>query len=286
MVFEIRNAANSTIAKSILLALGVACFQATVGIVPSREAAAQSSTLIVPASEQASAFDKADRRARGAIEQIRCARRVAVLRQQLVFGPIDSLGARHQCTVADGQYIGIFFDSDTLFSKMTRSSAVDLGSSTRRVNPLDTMAILAVERAGRTAQIRGLEPFRRASRQYAPVELRLDGDSIEVWLIPVVVLMGSPVTVGGERGYVFTPDGRTVAREINAFDAMRALVLPDTGVVHITSLEHAVPSMSEFMVASELHDRGRQVVIDMQNESAMRAGEGSSAIWLHTPRHD
>lgn len=272
--------------KSILLALGVACVQATIGIVPNTDAEAQSNTTLVPASEQAAAFDKGDRRARGAIEQIRCARRVAALRQQLVFGPIDSLGARHQCTVADGQYVGIFFNSDTLFNKMTRSSAVDLGSSTRRVKPLDTTAILAVERASRSAQIRGFDSYRKASRQYAPVELRLDGDSIEVWLIPVVVLMGSPVTVGGERGYVFAPDGRTVAREIDAFDAMRLLVLPDTGVVHIASPEHTVPSISEFMVANGLHDRGRQVVIDMLDDSAMLVGEGSSAAWLHTPHHD
>ena len=270
----------------VLLALGNACVRATPVAMGQHEAATHPGGAKVSSSQKAAAFAQADRRARAVIEQIRCAQRVAGLRQRLVFGPLNSLGGRGQCTIVNGRYVGVFYDADTLFSGAARLSAVDLASSTRRLEPIDTIAILAVGRATRAAQLRGMGAYQRLGRQYTPVAFRFDAGSIEIWLVPSAVLTGPPLTVGGERGYVFTPDGRVLVREIDAFDAMRALAFPDTGVVRVPSAEDAVPSMSEMVVANLLHDSGRRVAIDMRSDISMLVGEGSDAVWVHIPRKE
>ena len=272
---------------ALVFPFAVACAQAggarPVGDAPNASDAASGNRAALAASHSA-AFDHADRRARTVIQQIRCAQRVARLRQQGLFGPADSLGRRGQCTTVDGGQIGIFFDADTLFGTAARLVAVDLGTSTRRFAPLDTAAVLAVARAARTAQLRGMADYQRVERQFAPVAFRFGGDSIEVWLLPAAILSPPPLTVGGERGYVFSPDGRTVAREIDQFDALRAIALPDTGMVRIASNELVVPTLSELLIANLLHERGRQVAIDTQRMTSSLVGDRERGAWVHVLR--
>jgi hypothetical protein len=237
-----------------------------------------------PDAAQARDFDRADRRARSLIGTVRCAGSVSSARSQGLFGPIESLGSMGQCVMVDGRYVGVFAEVDTAFVRPTRFAAVDLATRTRRTAPLDTAAVLALGRAELAAQQRGAGAFAKANRQYAPLAFRVDGDSIEVWLFPVAILTGDPPSVGGERGYVFSPDGRTVAREVNAFDDFRALALPDTGTVRIASRELAVPSLSELVLTNLLNDAGRQVSIETQRETATLVGRGGQAMWLRAPR--
>ena len=234
--------------------------------------------------QDSAAFDRADRRARAVLDQIRCAQHVAALRQRGLFGPLDSLGRSGQCTVMDGRQFGVFFDADTTFSSASRVSAIDIATSLRRVEPIDTAAILAVARATRTAQLRGMAAYQRADRAFAPVAIRADGDSIEVWLVPVAVLSGRPVTVGGERGYVFSPDGRSITREFDEFEGMRTVDLLDTRAVRIVSRAPGIPTMTELLLANVLHARGRAVTIDTQRGSSTLTGDGDDAIWIHVAR--
>lgn len=163
---------------------------------------------------------------------------------------------------------------------------LNMATSTRHEEPLDTAAILAVAHASRAAQLRGVEAFQRVQRAFAPVAFRFDDDSIEVWLIPGAVLTDRPLTVGGARGYVFSLDGLTLAREIDEFDAMRPFEVPDTGMVRISSAERRVPTTTELMVANILHERGRSVAIEMRNGSAILAANRPSAVWVHIPRRE
>lgn len=278
---------ETTILVALGFASGIACTQATVARAGEEAAAGPGAARGSPAALSAAhstAFDRADRRARTVIQQIRCAQRVARLRQQGVFGPVDSLGRRGQCMIVDDRQLGIFFDADTLFSTASRLVAVDLVTSTRRFVPIDTAAVLAVGRASRMAQLRGMGAFQRAERQYTPVAFRFDGDSIEVWLLAAAMLSPSPLTVGGERGYLFSPDGRTIVREIDHFDAMRAIALPDTGILRIPSNQVDVPTLSELVITNLLHERGRQVVIDTQRMSSALVGDRNLAGWTHVLR--
>src|SRR3954469_17217603 len=59
------------------------------------------------------AFDRADRRARALLSNIRCAQGVSMARARGEFGPTDSLGHVGQCTVVDGRAVGVFFDADS-----------------------------------------------------------------------------------------------------------------------------------------------------------------------------
>lgn len=229
-------------------------------------------------------FDRVDRESRDLIATIRCAQRVAMLRQRLAFGPLDSLGRRHQCFVADGRWTGIFFDADSALSRMTRSSVANLMTGARRQDPFDTTRVLAMERAEDEAQRRGAGDYAKANRAYAPITIRFDGDSIHVWLVPIAVYTGRPLTVGGERGYVFSPDGRTLARVVDAFDTMRTFTASDTGVVHIPSRGVRVPSLTEMFLANGLQSSGRRVAIDLRDETAMLVGDGAASYWARMRR--
>jgi hypothetical protein len=230
--------------------------------------------------EQTAAFDRADRRARRLIASVRCAQQIAEARSQGLFGPADSLGGSGQCVLMEGRFVGVFMDVDTQFTRATRFAAVDLHRHARRIAPLDTAATLAVARAEWAAQVRGAQAFSDADRPYAPLSFRFDGDSIEVWLFPVAVLRGRPPTVGGERGFVFAPDGRTLAREIDAFAAYRSFTVSDTGTFLIPSRENTVPMLSELVLANLVNGLGRTVAIDMTQVSSTLVGRGAQAVWM------
>jgi hypothetical protein len=229
---------------------------------------------------QTLAFDRADRRAQRLIASVRCAQQSAEARSQGIFGPPDSLGGSGQCVLMEGRFVGVFMDVDTQFTKATHFVAVDLARHVRRVTPMDTAAALAVARAEWAAQVRGAQAFAVADRPYAPLSFRFDGDSIEVWLFPVAVLRGRPPTVGGERGFVFAPDGRTLVREVDAFASYRSFTASDTGTFFILSRENAVPTLSELVLANLVNGLGRSVTIDMTQVSSTLVGRGAQAVWL------
>lgn len=238
------------------------------------------------ASAQAdpSAFDREDRRSRSIVAQMLCARQASALRRQGVFGRLDEVGSTLHCGVIDDRYVAVAFDFDTVQSVARRLATVDLASSTRRTEPLDTARIVAVERASRSALSQASEHFTREQRRFATYKHRFDGDSIEIWFIPAAVLSGESLTVGGERGYVFSPGGAVLARVVDESAHMRSLAWPDSGGITIPSGWHSVPSMTELLVANLLNRNGRDVAIETQTQTATLVGDGSNAVWLIVAR--
>lgn len=230
--------------------------------------------------ERAAKFDRGDRLSRAVIATMRCARSVARFREAGTFGPVDSLGGNGQCIAIDGKWVGVFFDADSAFTHVVRFSAVDFLTRSRRTAPLDTSAVLAVARAELDAQLRGMQPYQDAKRPYAPIAFRFDGDSIEVWMVPGAVLAGEPLTVGGERGYHYAPDGRTLVRRVDAFADFRTVALPDTGTIYIRSRGADVPTLTEFLVANLLNEQGRPVSIILPWGQSTLVGRGSQATWV------
>ena len=215
-----------------------------------------------------------------------CARNTGRARAAGLFGPSDSIGRRGQCLWIGGMSYGVFFDADSSFSSARQLRVVDLAKHTRYLEPVDTVGILAEARAANEAVLKGFPAFQRAQRQFAPVSFRMDGDSLEVWLIPAGSVMGpKPTTVGGERGYVYAPDGRTLVREIDAFDRFRTIEIPDSGRVRIVSREKDLPLVSELSVANLLHNEGRDVQIVTDAYTSILAGQGRNAIWLQLRAH-
>jgi hypothetical protein len=231
-------------------------------------------------------FDRVDRESRALIGTFRCARMVGDARQRGLFGPIDSLGHRGGCAVVNGQFVGVFLDADSQFTRATRFAAVDLAMHRRRTGPVDTAATLGVAQAEQTAMLKGTGVFEKADRAYAPMTFRFDGDSVEVWLITMSNIAGDPFSVGGEHGYIFSPDGRTLAREVDASADFRQLEVPFNGIVHIPSHAVMVPTLSELVLANALNEMGwpAQVTIDMQRQSATLRGRGPAAMWAFVPR--
>jgi hypothetical protein len=181
--------------------------------------------------------------------------------------------------------LALFFDPDSTFTKAGNLRVIDIGTRLAYSGPIDTSAILAESRAENDAESRGLPSYQRERRPVAPLSMRSDGDSIEVWLVPAGVLMGrTPSTVGGERGFIYSPDGRTLAREVDAFDRFRSISIPDTGAVAIMSQEDDLPLVSELIVTNDLFNRGRQVQIVMKAYASRLVGRGSNAVWVQLPR--
>ncbi len=245
---------------------------------------APGATDTTSAEADASAFDRADRRSRSIIAQMLCTRQSSALRRQGAFGSPDAAGSTLHCAVIDDRYVAVTFDVDTVQSVVQRLAAVELALSTRRTEPLDTARIVAVDRASRTALSQASAQFTQEQRQFATYKHRFDGDSIEVWFVPAAVLNGQTLTVGGERGYIFSPDGAMLARIVDESAHMRRLAWPDSGLITITSLSRVVPSMTELLMANLLNRNGREVAIQTQTQVATLVGQGSDAVWLFVAR--
>jgi hypothetical protein len=223
------------------------------------------------------------------IATVNCARLSAQARANGLFGPPDSLGRRGQCLLKDGRKdgrtYGMFFTPDSTFTKALNLRVLDIANGARYLGSVDTTAILAEARVAHEAMLKGYPAFERQRRQFAPFSMRTDGDSIEVWLLPVGLLIGrTPTNLGGERAFIYSPDGRTLAREIDASDRFRSLAIPDSGRVDILSQEEDLPLVSELIVTNILHDQGRAVQLVTKAFAAQLIGTGSNSTWIQIPR--
>jgi hypothetical protein len=235
-------------------------------------------------SARAAAFDRLDRTSQKLLWTVNCAMSTGRARAMGLFGPSDSVGRTGQCFQRDGHTFGVFFNTDSTFTRARQLRVLDFATRTRYLGPVDTTAIIAEGRAENDAELKGSPSFRREQRTFAPISMRSDGDSIEVWLLPYGVLMSPPSTVGGERGFIYSPDGRTLAREINAFDGYRTIAIPDSGPVTILSREDDLPLVSELMVTNALHNHGRDVQIVTKAYASHLVGRDSSSVWLQQHR--
>jgi hypothetical protein len=230
----------------------------------------------------ATAFDLQDRRARELLYVAQCAGYVGSLRAQGRFGPADSIGNSGFCIDFQGQRLGGFLQTDSAITRIERLAAVSLASGARYTGPLDTASLLARERADVDGQTRGYATFAKLDRQFSPWTMTSRGDSLSAWLIPHAVLMGS--ALGGELGFLYSSDGRTMVKEINASSAFRPFAIPDTGTVTIRSGEVELPLVSELLIANALNARGRSVTIVTTKFASTLAGRGASAMWVHVLR--
>lgn len=236
-------------------------------------------------SIRAAAFDRLDRTSQKLLWTMNCAQSSGRARAMGLFGPPDSVGRTGQCFRRDGQTFGVFFDPDSTFTNARQLRVLGFATKTRYLGPVDTTAILAEARAENDAELKGTPSFQREARSFAPISMRSDGDTIEVWLVPAGVLMGrTPSEIGGERGFIYSPDGLTLAREINAFDRYRSIAIPDSGQVTILSREEDLPLVSELIVTNVLHDQGREVQVVTRAYASQLVGRGSSSVWLQLPR--
>jgi hypothetical protein len=185
----------------------------------------------------------------------------------------------------DGRTFGVFFTPDSTFTKAQNLRVVDIATSVRYLGPVDTTAILAESRAASDGVLKGFPSFQRAQRQFAPFSIRTDGDSIEVWLLPAGLLMGrTPSSVGGERGFIYSPDGRTLTREIDAVEKYRTVQIPDSGRVEIRSLEEDLPLLSELIATNMLYNQGREVQLITNRFASQLAGPKSAPVWIQVHR--
>ena len=260
----------------------LACLAILVLIGP--RAAAQT-PLSSPDAARASAFDRLDRTARTLIWTVQCARRSAYARASGQFGPPDSLGQRGMCVQHDGRVFGGSFTPDSSFAHARPFRLVDLADGARYLGSVDTAAVLNEARAISDAIERGYAAFEKAERPFAPLSFRSQGDSIHVWLLPAELFMSqTPSAVGGERGFIYAPDGRTLTREIDAFAHHRAITIPEGGRVEIPSREHDLPLVSEMILATLLHRRGRDVQVVTKAFASHLVGAEPNAMWIHIRR--
>ncbi|HMG11914.1 MAG TPA: hypothetical protein VK571_01960 [Gemmatimonadaceae bacterium] len=236
-------------------------------------------------SSRAAAFDRLDRTSRMLIATVNCARSSAKARADGLFGPPDSVGRKGQCLRKNGRAFGVFFTPDSAFTKALHLRVVDIAEGVRYLGPVDTTALLAEARVAQEAVLKGFPSFQREKRQFVPFSMRSDGDSIEVWLLPLGLVVGrAPSTVGGELAYIYSPDGRILAREIDAFDRHRTLPIPDSGRVELLSREDDLPLVSELIATNRLHDQGRDVQLVTKAFAAQLVGPDPTSVWIQIRR--
>lgn len=237
-------------------------------------------------STRALAFDRLDRTSRTLLSTVECAAKASYLRESGVLGPVDSVGRTGLCLRRNGRMLAAYFTPDSAYRKAANVRVVDIAGSVRYPGPVDTSAILAQIRATTEAVIRGFPSFQQEKRAFAPVSMRSDGDSVEIWLLPLgLFAQPAPTAIGGERAYIYSPDGRTLVREIDAFERHRALAVPDTGLVEIVSREDDLPLVSELIAANRLHTTGREVRV-VTTAVISQLVRGPPEVWVQLKRRE
>jgi len=258
------------------------CAVATAALVSGEPVHAQTETPA--ATAHSLGFDRLDRTSRALLSTVICARNAGYLRGVGVLGPADSVGRTGLCLRQGDRTLAAYFTPDSAFSHAVDLRVLDIADSARYRGQVDTSAILAQARAAYEAVRKGFASYQQSRRAFTPVTIRSDGDSIEVWLLPLGFFsQPAPTAVGGERGYIYSPDGRTLVREINAFDRHRALAVPDTGLVEIVSMETDLPLMSELMATNRMYGKGREVRI-VTDAFISQLVRGPPEVWVQLKR--
>jgi hypothetical protein len=237
-------------------------------------------------NERAARFDRVDRRARELLHQIGCASRVAQYRARGAFGPTDSVGGRGTCVDNANTLVGVFYEADSSLSRLTKFSAVDIRDGHRISTPIDSARFLGEARALRLASENARGTLQAGKRRFSPLIMRGDGDSVEVWFLSLPYLTGDTVlTVGGELGYIISPDGRSLGRAIDHFAAFRQVAIDSTQGVTVISTETDVPTLTEVILANVLHTNGVRCVLRTTAYDSMLMGPpGRNAMWANTRR--
>ncbi len=244
--------------------------------------AAEPTTLIaqaqpVASNDRARFFDIADREAQSVAWVIECAQMTARARNRAAFGAADSVGAYGLCVRIGTTRHGVFLDADSALSRATNVRLVDLGTMARSTVALDTVALLAELQAKRTAMRLGAPKFAAEQRQFAPFSYRAEDGRVHVWLVPVAVFDGE--AVGGERWWIFAPDGASVLEAHDAGARWRSFKLPESREVRITSSEPDIPILTEFLLANLLARAGRVPTIVTGTHASTLAGNA----WMQVP---
>jgi len=226
-------------------------------------------------------FDLADRRASELVVQLRCAQQMAGIRARGGFGAADTLGFTGQCIRHGGSYIGVYLDLDSAGTRHVRFSAVNLTQRTPHAEPLDTSALVAAARARRDALVRG---GRTMERQFAPFILRTNAESLEVWLMPLSIVTGEPLSSGGERGYVYSADGRTVIRTVDAVAVFETITAGPADQITIVRRNARLPLLSDLLVANLQLLQGRAVHIELAQVTSTLVNPAVGGAWIHTKR--
>ncbi|MES3032644.1 MAG: hypothetical protein V4813_01455 [Gemmatimonadota bacterium] len=226
-------------------------------------------------------FDRADRRASQLVDQLRCGQRMASLRARGRFGAPDTLGFVGHCVLRPGAYIGVYLDLDSTRTRAVRFSALDITHDVPYREALDTAALVAASRARYDALGRGGSTM---ARQFVPFMLRGDADSVEVWLVPVSIFTGEPVSAGGERGYVYDPAGRTLARTVDNTAAYQVLTAPDSARLTIARPGVRIPGLSDLLLANLLLLEKRTLSIELADVTSTLLPGNGDGMWVHTKR--
>jgi hypothetical protein len=233
----------------------------------------------VPAADRPRVFDTADREAQSVTWVMECAQMGARARNRGVFGPVDSLGPFGLCVRIGPTRHGVFMDADSALTRASNVRLVNFATMARSTAPLDTAALLGELRAKRAAMRLGAPGYAAERRQFVPLSYRDEDDGrVHVWLIPGALLDGE--ALGGERWWVFAPDGATVLESHDAGAQWRPFTLPTTRDVTITSTEADIPLLSEFMLANLLARGGRVPSIVTGTHTSTLTGD----TWVHVRR--
>ncbi len=230
-------------------------------------------------------FDLADQRAQRLAWTVECYSQFGLLIERGAIASIRSkasVGAATACFVAGKRRAVANFTLHPDATRFTQFVAVDLGTGDAVTAPLDTMRLRAEGIALASAIARNATMPDSIGREYLPFSMRTTADSIEVWMLRSRMFQGPGLSVGGELGYVFSPDGRVLVREIGSTSTYRTIEVERGRPLVITSLEARMPAASELLLANMIAARGAQVTVQTSTRLSTLLAGGTA--WVHVKR--